>query len=76
VETRLRVYPRCILPAWKRLPKEFELRCGPVSIRKEGCRIILEELSESGWPAGFFQSVRINRDDFGREPLEYREKTL
>lgn len=58
------------------LPKEFDLPCGPISIRKEGGRIILEELSESGWPAGFFESVRISRKDFGRESLTSRDKTL
>lgn len=59
-----------------RLPKGFELPFGSVSIRREGGRIILEELSENGWPAGFFESVRISREDFGREPVDYRERTL
>lgn len=59
-----------------RLPRDFDLPCGPVSIRKEGDRIILEKLTENGWPVDFFESVRIDREDFGREPLPYREKKL
>ena len=39
-------------------------------------RLIIEELSEGGWPAGFFESVRIDRKDFCREAPVYREKTL
>ncbi len=59
-----------------RLPKEFDLPCGPVSIRREGRRLIVEELSGDGWPDGFFESVRIDREGFGREPLVHRERSL
>jgi virulence-associated protein VagC len=59
-----------------RLPKELGLLCGTVSIHREGRKIIIEEVSENGWPAGFFESVRISRKDFGREDLTYKEKSL
>ncbi|BCU77323.1 hypothetical protein [Luteolibacter sp. LG18] len=59
-----------------RLPKEFELPCGRVSIHREGRRLVIEEVSENGWPEGFFDSIRISRKDFGRETPTYREKSL
>jgi len=59
-----------------RLPKELELPCGTVSIHREGRKIIIEELTENGWPEGFFESVRISRKDFGRDKTTYSEKTL
>lgn len=59
-----------------RLPKELELPCGRVSIHKEGTRLVIEEITENGWPEGFFESVRISRKDFGREPVDYQEKSL
>lgn len=59
-----------------RLPKELELPCGEVSIRREGKVIVIEELSPSGWPVGFFEDIRISREDFGREPVHYEEKSL
>lgn len=59
-----------------RLPKELELPCGEVSIRREGSALIIEELSPSGWPVGFFEDIRISREDFGRESVHYEEKSL
>ena len=59
-----------------RIPKELELPCGPVSIRREGSRLVIESITESGWPAGFFEDIVINRKDFGREHLTVREKSL
>jgi len=59
-----------------RLPKELELPCGSVSIRREGKKIVIEEVTENGWPEGFFESVRISRKSFGREVPFYREKPL
>lgn len=59
-----------------RLPKSFEMPCGPVSIHREGRRIIIEEATEQGWPEGFFESVRISRKDFGRDQPVYCEKNL
>ena len=59
-----------------RLPKGMGLPCGPVSIRREGRRIVIEEKTGGGWPDGFFEDVRIARKDFGREEADYREKRL
>ena len=59
-----------------RLPKGLELPCGTVSIHRDGGKIVIEEISRTGWPKGFFESVRIHRKDFGREPTAYTEKKL
>ena len=59
-----------------RLPKALELPCGTVSIHRGGRKIIIEEVTEMGWPEGFFESVRISRKDFGREKPAYLEKSL
>lgn len=59
-----------------RLPKELEMSCGTVSIHREGRRIIIEEVTENGWPNGFFESIRISRKNFGREKPTYVEKPL
>jgi hypothetical protein len=50
--------------------------CGPVSIHREGRKIIIVEVTENGWPDGFFESVRISRKDIGREKTAYVEKVL
>lgn len=59
-----------------RLPRGFELPCGEVTIRREGRRVVIEEVASDGWPDGFFESIRIDREDFGREKVTYREKSL
>ena len=59
-----------------RLPKGLELPCGRVSIRRDGRKLVIEEVTATGWPRDFFESVRISRKDFGREPATYREKAL
>ncbi len=59
-----------------RLPKGMELPCGSVSIHREGTRLIIEAPIKNGWPEGFFESIRIDREDFGREAPVYREKSL
>jgi len=59
-----------------RLPKGISLPCGRVSIRRDGPRIIIEEVTETGWPEGFFEKVRISRTNFGRESAAYHEKPL
>ncbi len=59
-----------------RLPKGLELPCGTVSIHRDGRKIVIEEMAQSGWPNGFFESIRIERKDFAREIPTYREKTL
>lgn len=59
-----------------RLPKAMNLPCGPVSIRREGRRIVIEEEAAGAWPEGFFEEIRVGRNEFGREVPEYREKRL
>ncbi len=59
-----------------RLPKSLELQCGTVSIHRDGRTIIIEEVTESGWPEGFFENIRITRKGFGRETTTYTEKVL
>lgn len=54
----------------------MELPCGTVSIHREGKKIIIEEVTQTGWPADFFDNVKISRKDFGREIPTYREKVL
>ena len=58
-----------------RLPKGMELPKGKVSIRKEGQVLVIEEISK-GWPEGFFEEIRIDREDFGKEKQFYNEKKL
>lgn len=58
-----------------RLPKGMELPKGNVSIRKEGRALVIEEICE-GWPDGFFDEIRINREGFGKEEHFYTEKKL
>jgi virulence-associated protein VagC len=59
-----------------RLPRGFELPCGEVTIRREGRRVVIEEVSPDTWPEGFFESIRIDRSDFSREKVKYEEKPL
>jgi len=59
-----------------RLPKELELPCGSVSIRRDGHMLVIEGVTANGWPEGFFESIRISRKDFGRDIPCYREKVL
>jgi virulence-associated protein VagC len=59
-----------------RLPKAMELPCGNVSIRRESGKIVIEPISESGWPEGFFDAIKIDRKDFAREIPSYSEKAL
>ncbi len=59
-----------------RLPKGMELPCGNVSIRRESGKIVIEEITASGWPAGFFDEIKIDRKNFAREKPSYTEKPL
>lgn len=54
----------------------MELPCGPDSIHREGRKIIIEEVTGTGWPNGFFESIRISRKNITREKPTYTEKTL
>ena len=33
--------------------------------------IVIEELSSTGWPEGFFEDILVTRNDFGRETIHY-----
>ena len=59
-----------------RLPKELELPCGPVSIHREGEKLVIEAQTAASWPEEFFESIRIERKDFGREIPECRKNWL
>ena len=50
-----------------RLPKGFEVPEGRVALRKEGKKIIIEEI-ENDWPEDFFSDIKITRPEFGRDP--------
>lgn len=58
-----------------RLPKGFVLPCGKVSLAREGNKLVIEPIHE-GWPKGYFENTVIEREDFGREPVMYVEKSL
>jgi virulence-associated protein VagC len=57
-----------------RLPEEFQFDTESVSIRREGEAVILEPVKPATWPAGFFETIRLDdpkfvRADQGRTPL-------
>lgn len=43
-----------------RLPEEFRFKGSQVSIRRSGEAVILEMVKDNTWPAGFFESIRID----------------
>lgn len=45
-----------------RLPKEFRFTGDAVEIRREGSAVILEPVTASEWPAGYWDWVDGNRD--------------
>jgi len=48
------------------LPDEFHFNVDKVSIRREGDAVILEPVRPAVWPAGFFDSIRIDDPNFVR----------
>lgn len=50
------------------LPHGFEFATEQVAIRKEGNAVIIEPIRSNGWPAGFFDSIRIDDPAFERPP--------
>jgi len=57
------------------LPKGFELPLERVAISREGHRVIIEPLTEMGWPEDFSHQIHI--PDFEIQPLgEMREIEL
>ena len=48
------------------LPDEFRFQAAKVAVRREGESVILEPIKPSQWPAGFFESIRIDDPAFCR----------
>jgi antitoxin VapB len=49
-----------------RLPKELRLPGKEVSIRKLGSGVLIEPITQTTWPPGYFDSVRISDPAFDR----------
>lgn len=49
-----------------KLPPEFAVSAGALSIRKDGEAIILEPIKGTQWPEGFFEDIRIDDPAFSR----------
>lgn len=49
-----------------RIPKELRFEGKEVSIRRLGDGVLLEPVKELAWPAGYFESIRIDDEAFGR----------
>ena len=49
-----------------KLPPEFAVSAGALSIRKDGEAIILEPIKGTQWPEGFFEEIRISDPAFCR----------
>jgi antitoxin VapB len=49
-----------------RLPKELRLSGKEVSIRRLGDGVLIEPITETVWPGGYFESIRIDDDLFAR----------
>jgi virulence-associated protein VagC len=48
------------------LPEGFRFDTPLVAIRREGQAVILEPTKPSTWPAGFFESIRVDDPAFRR----------
>jgi antitoxin VapB len=48
------------------LPHEFRIPSDRVAVRRAGDAVILEPVRASQWPAGFFESIRIDDPLFAR----------
>jgi virulence-associated protein VagC len=51
-----------------KLPEEFHLEGGTVSIRRQGEAIILEPIKPATWPPGVFDRIRIDEPASARPP--------
>ena len=49
-----------------RLPKDFRLPGKKVSIRRLGTGILIEPISATAWPEGYFDSILIEDEAFAR----------
>jgi virulence-associated protein VagC len=48
------------------LPREFHFQSDRVTVRRAGEAVILEPVKATQWPAGFFESIRIDDPQFTR----------
>lgn len=49
-----------------KLPEDFHFNESTLSIRRHGRGVILEPICPTSWPAGFFESIRIDDPGFAR----------
>jgi antitoxin VapB len=49
-----------------RLPKELRLPGKEVSIRKLGSGVLIEPITQTVWPPGYFDAIRISDPAFDR----------
>ena len=49
-----------------RLPEELRLTGMEVSIRRLGDGLLIEPITQTVWPNGFFDSIQIDDDRFAR----------
>ncbi len=49
-----------------RLPKELRLPGKEVSIRRLGTGVLIEPITETTWPEGYFEAIRIKDESFVR----------
>ena len=58
-----------------RLPQEFRFDTEQVSVRRDGPKVILEPLSDRGWPADYVESFAGIGDDL-RRPRQGKPRKL
>ena len=51
-----------------RLPKEFRFAGNEVTVRRDGEKVILEQVKKRRWPKDFFGKIRITDATFRRPP--------
>jgi antitoxin VapB len=49
-----------------RLPKELRLPGKEVSIRRLGSGVLIEPITQTSWPQGYFESIRLSDPAFDR----------
>ena len=49
-----------------RLPKELRLSGKEVSIRRLGDGVLIEPITETVWPSGYFEAIQIDDAAFAR----------
>ena len=58
-----------------KLPTDFPVDAGIVSVRREGDAVVLEPLKPATWPEGFFEAIRIDDPEFVRPDQGVSEKS-